>query len=159
VQSITVDANDIICAGGEFKNKSGHSFVAQWNGSGWSELGGKGDPFYSGSRVIRQIVGDSVGNVYVSGGFADLGGRLYLQHWNGKSWKQLAPPDTAGLSLTEVFSMVVDRKGTNNISQNILVRYHPATLTWTEVGYGTCSYRIICFEGVVSREGFKFLPR
>jgi hypothetical protein len=73
------------------------------------------DPFY-------QLVGDSVGNVYVAGDFRDGGGKYFLQHWNGKSWKQLSIPATAGISLSihDSHSMAMDKKG-------ILLCYRPQT--------------------------------
>ncbi len=97
IESIQLDANNNIYTGGKFTNKSGHAFIAKWNGNGWSEPGSKGDPFYTGSRPIYQIVGDSTGNVYVSGYFTGDEGNYYLERWNGSGWNQLQPADSTHL--------------------------------------------------------------
>lgn len=109
--SLTVDANRNIFVGGKFLNKGGHSYVAHWNGDYWSELGDKGNPAYFES--VNQLVGDSLGNLYVSGHSDWPVEQQGIHYWNGKSWEMLNVPDTSNLSLRLAGEnkMLVDNKG------------------------------------------------
>lgn len=85
VWAVTTDAAGNVYVGGNFKNANGHSYVAKWNGSTWSELGGV-DGLTHGSGVIYALTTDAAGNVYAAGDFEDANLHTYVAKFNGTSW-------------------------------------------------------------------------
>jgi hypothetical protein len=128
VKTISVDAAGTVYAGGKFLNKSGHAYVARWNGNKWDELGATGDPLYSNG--FSQLLGDSVGNVYVT---ANVGSSP-LQYWNGKTWRPMIIPDSLGLGffLAGSHSILLDKKGKLYVTgrKRSGNSYYDCILTW-----------------------------
>jgi hypothetical protein len=92
IQSICSDGLGNIYAAGGFTNTSGKRYVAKWNGSSWSELGGlNGLGASSGvnSKEIISICSDGLGNIYAAGSFTNTSGKRYVAKWNGSSWSEL----------------------------------------------------------------------
>src|SRR6185436_6645119 len=76
-----------IYAAGAFTNSSNNSYVAVWNGSSWSELGGANG--LAANQTIKSICTDAFGNVYAAGWFTNSSGNHYVAKWNGSSWSEL----------------------------------------------------------------------
>ena len=71
---------------GFFTDGDGNWYVAKWNGSAWSELGGtNSSPF---NFVIFSITTDVNGNVYAAGG-TNSNNYFYVAKWNGTGWSEL----------------------------------------------------------------------
>ncbi len=79
--------NGNLIVGGQFQTIGGASvpFLAQWNGSVWSSLGGRCNSQVSGFTVYN-------GNLIVQGAFDTIGGipANRIAEWNGSSWSPLS---------------------------------------------------------------------
>ena len=106
---------DIIChagiiyAVGEFNNStnpllttSSHYYVAEYNGTSWSELGGLNA--LSANNFINSVNADLIGNIYAAGDFTNgiawfngqqyvFTGHQYVAKWDGTSWSELGGLD------------------------------------------------------------------
>jgi hypothetical protein len=92
-------------AGGSF-GTSGVSFVAQWNGISWSDLG-----LDTGGLVNSLAVSGT--NLYVGGAFTNVGEVLAtnIATWNGSSWSPLGSGISGGFNGPFVDALAVS--GTN----------------------------------------------
>lgn len=75
INTICIDASGNLYAGGGFTNSSGSRYVAKWDGTTWSELGGPNALAASGD--ILSICTDASGNIYTAGGFLNSSGNIY----------------------------------------------------------------------------------
>jgi hypothetical protein len=87
INSITTDDNGNIYAGGAFANSNGNYYIAKWNGTKWSELGGTNTSTFN--NVIQSITTFNNSYVYGAGGFTNGNGKYYIAKWNGSSWSEL----------------------------------------------------------------------
>jgi hypothetical protein len=92
ISSICSDAYGNIYAGGSFTNGinasySGKRYVAKWNGSIWSELGGSNN-WLMDNQVFTACT-DNNGGIYIAGDFRNLYGKYYVAKWDGSTWKEL----------------------------------------------------------------------
>ncbi|MBX3164875.1 MAG: T9SS type A sorting domain-containing protein [Bacteroidetes bacterium] len=93
--SLCVDSTGNLYAAGNFKNSSGKPYVAKWNGSQWSQLGGNISNFYlypqdmGPSPKISSICSDGQGNIYAVGSFTNATGHFYVAKWDGNVWSEL----------------------------------------------------------------------
>jgi hypothetical protein len=102
--AITADASGNVYAAGKFTDAQGNEYVAKWNGTAWSELGGTTS---MGSTVqhgeITSLVLDASGNLYAGGGFLDAtSAHNTVMKWNGTRWSNaghydLLAQDNAGI--------------------------------------------------------------
>ena len=78
IESVCSDASGNIYAAGRFYNSSSpiHRYVAKWNGSTWSELGGLNG--LAANEYIRSICSDVSGNIYAAGLFTNSSGKYYV---------------------------------------------------------------------------------
>ncbi len=85
INSIATDAGGNVYAVGSFLdiNADGY-YVAKWNGTVWSELGGAPFGYY-----INSVATDAKGNVYAGGNFGDNTGNRFVNKWNGTTWSEL----------------------------------------------------------------------
>ena len=88
INCIAVDGSGNVYAAGEFTNSSGYYYVAQWNGSSWSEMGALSYALNANS-YITSITLDKNENVYVSGWFTDNNSQTYVARWDGTQWGEL----------------------------------------------------------------------
>jgi hypothetical protein len=95
VYALTVYGDKLI-AGGWFNTAGGiaANFVAQWDGTSWSALGGGiGDPGCPVCPFVRALTVYPIpnGNLIVGGNFASAGGTEAhsIAQWNGASWSSL----------------------------------------------------------------------
>ncbi|MFP5041120.1 T9SS type A sorting domain-containing protein [Parasediminibacterium sp. JCM 36343] len=87
ILTICSDANGNVYAAGAFYNSNQNYYVAEWDGSKWSELGGLNA--LAANNPIQSIQCDSKGNLYAIGGFTNSNGNSYIAKWDGSSWKRI----------------------------------------------------------------------
>jgi len=87
IYSVCSDHSGNIYAAGAFYDVStGFNYVAKYNGSVWSVLGGSGLP---ANGYINSICSDLAGNIYAAGNFTNSGGKYYVAKYDGSSWSEL----------------------------------------------------------------------
>jgi hypothetical protein len=87
-----------VYVGGRFGSIGGvtASNIARWDGEGWHKVGGA-DPADNGTNdVVRALVFDNNGNLYVGGDFNMVGGRAvgHVVGWDGSAWFLLGSEGT-----------------------------------------------------------------
>jgi len=114
IYSLATDKSGNIYAAGRFSdsviNYTGHPYVAQWNGSKWSELG-TGVNALSPNGYIKTILTDSLGNVYAAGSFTNAAGYYYVAKWNGTNWSELGTIGNTLNANLEIITMTMDHSG------------------------------------------------
>jgi hypothetical protein len=84
-------AGQVLIAGGEFAGAGGApvSFIAQWDGAAWSDLGGG---LGGAVRALASIgAGGQKPVLYAGGGFVEAGGTsaAHIAAWDGAAWSAL----------------------------------------------------------------------
>ena len=96
-------------AGGLFSSAgySPASYIAQWDGSSWAEVGFGGSVGGSVDTSVYALAA-SGGNLYVGGGFTTVGGITAnnIAVWNGSSWSALGS-GIDGSVYSQVFALAV----------------------------------------------------
>ena len=144
VYALCADTNGNIYAAGLFYNDSGYYYVAKWNGSSWSELGGMNTLHANGE--ILSICIDKYSNIYAAGTFSDTSGYLYVAKWDGTSWSEIGTGSNALKANSAINIVFVDTFGnvyaggtftdsTTDSSGNIYIAKWNGT-TWSELGTG-----------------------
>ena len=93
IRTVTSDAAGNIYVGGFFTNGSGPGlgkyYVAKFNGTSWSELGGLNA--LNANAPIFTLAVDIQGNVYAGGAFTNSSGRCYIAKWTAatNTWSEL----------------------------------------------------------------------
>ncbi|HEX7905106.1 MAG TPA: T9SS type A sorting domain-containing protein [Chitinophagaceae bacterium] len=93
IRTLTSDAKGNIYVGGFFTNGSGPGlgkyYIAKFNGSSWSELGGLNA--LNANGPIFTLAVDIQGNVYAGGAFTNSSGRCYVAKWTAatNTWSEL----------------------------------------------------------------------
>jgi len=85
VNALAAATNGYVYAGGYFTNANNDcrlGFIAQWNGSAWTNMG---EGF---SNVVNCLAVTTNGEVYAGGSFTNSGSfsRRYIAKWNGTAW-------------------------------------------------------------------------
>jgi hypothetical protein len=92
IATVAVDATGNVYTAGGFTNLNINNceYVAKWNGSTWSELGGtNSSTFGNSNNGISTLTIDNGGNVYAAGAFMNTFGKYYVAQWNGSAWGEL----------------------------------------------------------------------
>ena len=92
VHALALDSTGDLYAGGDFTEAGGDpdaDYIAKWDGSAWTSIGGPGSELNS---TVFAIAIDEVGRVYAGGEFSDAGGdpnadRIAM--WDGSGWNAL----------------------------------------------------------------------
>ncbi len=137
VGSVCTDVAGNIYAAGQFTNSNGKQYVAKWNGTSWSELGGLNG--LGANNIIYSICSDATGNIYAAGTFTNSSGNEYVAKFNGTIWSELGGLN--GLAVHNVISSIcADAIGNvyaagwfTNLSGNRYVAKFNGT-TWSELG-------------------------
>lgn len=144
VYALTSDPSGNLYAGGFFTNgfpTGGNAYVAKYDGTTWSELGGSGTSTIN--AFIRCLASDASGKIYAAGNFTNgptwPGGNRYVAVWDGSSWDEVGG---AGLSTfnNDINSLAVDGSGnlyaagsfTNASGKYYVAKWDGAT--WSELG-------------------------
>ena len=112
------------------------SYLARWNGSAWSSVGGGTDNWVHSLCVYDSGSG---ANLYAGGYFGHAGGQAVncIARWDGSAWHAL-PNDVVGSNPPDVKAMAVHDDGSG-----------PKLYTggiWTSVG-GVTSYNVARWDG------------
>ncbi len=73
-----------VYVGGAFTDTNNYEYVAKWNGTTWSELGGTANALNANGELIPMIIDDS-GNIYTAGAFTDANGYYYVAKYITRS--------------------------------------------------------------------------
>ncbi len=140
IVSLYVDATGNIYAGGTFTNGSsitnGKNYVAKFNGTSWSELGGLNA--LSANGFILKITSDVNNNIYASGQFYDSNSKDYVAKFDGTSWSALGGTSLAAIGAIE--GLETDAAGNvycGGLFYNGSHNYYVAKfdgLNWSELG-------------------------
>ncbi|MBP6623935.1 MAG: T9SS type A sorting domain-containing protein [Chitinophagaceae bacterium] len=85
INALCCDKQNHIYAAGAFQ-LTGMSYVAHYNGSSWSALGGT---TLAANDYIFALLADSSGNIYASGDFKNAQGFCYVAKWDGTNWNEV----------------------------------------------------------------------
>jgi hypothetical protein len=90
ISDLCVDPFGSVYAAGEFTNgvnvSYGNKYVAKWDGSSWSEVGGLNN--LGANALINSICSDMYGNLYAAGGFYNNQSHQYVAKFNSTSTLQ-----------------------------------------------------------------------
>ena len=114
ISTIAIDDTGYVYANGV--NSSGNNFVAKWNGSTWSELGGSNSftalmgitPNVGIGGDIESIVTDNSGNLYAAGNITEI--HPFISKWNGSKWSKVQTGNDT-LPLNVVANLAIDNSG------------------------------------------------
>ena len=119
---------------GLFTNGNGNYFVAKWDGSKWSELGGINSSKFN--KEVYTIKTDAFGNLYAAGNFTNSVGKYYVAKYNGNSWIELGTNDT--FTTSSITPICSDASGNiYGVVKNILGDNYVAKwdgTKWNELG-------------------------
>lgn len=144
IACIISDSFGNIYAAGQFSNISGNVYVAKYNGSTWSALGGPNGGFQKDAAnnvlgFIESLCIDTSGNIYAAGNFINSLGKRYVAKYNGNAWSELGGLN--GLSAnTYINSVCSDASGNiyaagyfwNSSFKRYVAKYDGST--WGELG-------------------------
>jgi hypothetical protein len=100
--------NDLLYAGGQFKDASGNYYVAKWTGSNWEQLGtGMGSSYTS--ALTYPICVDKDHNVYTLA--RNPANRSCVMKWDGINWSELGTGANALNPNHEIFAVCTDKDG------------------------------------------------
>ncbi len=117
IQTLTTDVGGNVYAAGGFTNSNGKFYVAKWNGSGWSELGGTNTSKFFGTYGINTLTTDAGGNVYAAGWFTNSNGKHYVAKWNGSGWSELGGTNNSTFS-SYINTLTTDAGGNVYVAGN-----------------------------------------
>jgi len=106
IYNLCADNNGNIYAAGDFTNTSGKWYVAKYNGTTWSELGGLNA--LNANDEISTICVDLQGNLY-----AYIYASGNVKKWNGATWTNIGGPaeNTSPISFLQKRIMCTDPQG------------------------------------------------
>ena len=82
VKAMALDANGNLYAGGSIDDDNGNVYVAKWDGTTWTELGGTGSGSFGAQGQIEAVAFDRNGNLFASGNLLK-NSTTYIGMWNG----------------------------------------------------------------------------
>lgn len=142
IYGMTSDPAGNIYAAGFFYNASVKRYVAKWDGTTWSELGGTNA--LGANDMIYTITSDPAGNIYAAGTFQNASGQRYVAKWDGTSWSQLGTgTNPLGTSNNyPIKTLTSDPAGniyaagsfTNSSGKQFVAKWNGSS--WTELGTG-----------------------
>jgi Secretion system C-terminal sorting domain len=99
-----------IYVGGDLINSSGKSYVAKFDGTTWSELGGANSFGASANGGVYTICSDKYGNIYAAGQFRNSSGNFYVAKFNGTTWSELVGSNSLAAN-NIIYSICSDPSG------------------------------------------------
>lgn len=150
ISSITTDSNGNVYASGQLFNSTFSYYVAKWDGTSWSELGGPNSTFFvpgNGYYGINALATDASGNIYAGGDFLNSNGVPFVAKWNGTAWSELGGSNSMNIAQAYfgILSISVDAGGNvyaagdigNSNYYDFIAKWDGTA--WSEVG-GTNSF-------------------
>jgi hypothetical protein len=145
IQSICSDPAGNIYAAGKFSNGAysfqGLQYVAKWNGTTWSEVGGLNA--LSANYYINSICSDAKGNIYAGGDFF-WEGHGYVAKWDGTTWSETGGATGTLASNSTINTICTDKAGnifaaghfTNSSGLNYVAKYNSGTTGINQITQG-----------------------
>jgi len=138
IETITTDSSGNIYAAGNFYDINSNSYVIEWNGTIWTELG-TGTNALNANKPIASIIANKSGNIYAGGSFTNAKGKYYVAEWNGTSWSELGGTNALGAN-GKINTIVTDKSGniyaagafTDGSGYNYVAKWNGTS--WTELG-------------------------
>ncbi len=139
--SMTIDPHNNIYATEYFDSVTGgyYPYVAEWNGTNWTEVGAGANPFHPDSTILS-LANDGNGNVYAAGEFTDAQNYIYVSKWDGTAWSELGTGANALNANNSIESVITDASGNvyaagrfTNASGNVYVAKWDGS-TWSDLG-------------------------
>jgi hypothetical protein len=146
VLCMAADAAGNVYAAGKFVNSGPlNSYVAKWDGSSWTELGGVGATSLKANAMIQTITTDAAGNVYAAGAFTNASGRYYVAKWDGTAWSEVGALNAN----SQIYKIATDAAGnlyaagnfTNLAGMRYVARWNGTS--WSELGTGLPASEVI----------------
>jgi hypothetical protein len=139
--SLCSDFNGNIYAAGRFTNSANNRYVAKFDGTKWSELGGSNS---LGSNLdILSLLSDATGNIYAAGSFTNSANKRYVAKFDGTKWSELGA-GANGLNIDgNIFSICIDLTGNIYAAgnfRNLKDKHYVAKFNgngWFEIGTST----------------------
>lgn len=139
IRTLCSDADGNIYAAGDFTNginNSGKRYVAKWDGSTWSEVGGLNA--LSANSYITSICADKNGNLYAAGGFTNSSDYRYVAEYTGGNWFEMTASHPLNAN-SVIYALCTDAQGnvyaagafTNAVGKQYVARY---TTDWGDLG-------------------------
>lgn len=134
---LTTDPAGTVYAAGKFTNAGPmNAYVAKWDGSAWTELGGSGATSLKANAMIQTITTDTKGTVYAAGAFTNASGKYYVASWDGSTWSELGTLNANG----QIYTLTTDASGnlyaagdfTNLAGMRYVAKWNGTK--WTELG-------------------------
>ncbi len=137
IYAVLADASGNVYSAGDFTNSSSKRYVAKWDGTGWSELGGANGIKASGT--IYCMTQDNYGNIYAAGSFQNSSYKSYVAKWDGTSWTELGGVNSLAANNT-IWCLCSDKFGNiyaagdfKNANSNTYIAKWDGT-NWSELG-------------------------
>ena len=137
IWSLNSDNSGNLFAAGGFTNVNGKNYVAKWDGSNWSELGGSNSSTFNNG--IMTVCSDAIGNVYAAGSFTNANGKRYVAKWNGSGWSELGGNNSSTFN-SSIKTITIDAGGnvyaagyfTNANGKYFVAKWNGSN--WSELG-------------------------
>ena len=150
IQTILTDKIGNVYVAGGFRDginyKDGYFYVAQWNGSSWSEMG-TGSNGLNANNWIYTLALDDTGNVYAAGAFNIVHNSdttKYVAKWNGIGWTEVGNSSNYLRAKQLIESVILDKSGNiyaaGGFSDSLTKAYYVAKWngkTWSQLGTGS----------------------
>lgn len=116
ITDFDADQSGNLYAVGTIFNSSNELYVAKWNGTSWSQVGGTTTFSTSSTNPPNCVKIGANGNVYVAGGITDANGYYYVAKWDGNTWSKVG----TGMNFTDNISdLAFDASGNIYVSGNL----------------------------------------
>lgn len=137
IWSLCSDKNGNIYASGMITNSFGNYYVAKFDGTNWSEVGGVNSLAANG--FVTRICVDTFGNLYAAGQFTNQNGNYYVAKFNGATWSELGGLNSLAAN-NGIGAIEADQTGNiyasgnfTNLNNNNYVAIFNGT-NWSELG-------------------------
>jgi hypothetical protein len=157
IYKICSDSKGNIYAAGSFTNSANNKYVAKFDGTKWSELGGS-NSLGSGLDNINSLISDSKGNIYANiFKYIGVGGKAYIAKFDGTDWKELGGINS--LVVSNINTIFIDSKdniyaAVNNIVgseyKSYIVMFNGSN--WSILGGGSDPFKGISSVNVLSTD-------
>ena len=150
IQSMAYDTQlDLVYLGGNFKDKSGHQFIIQYNpGSMTYKSLGNGlaeSPFNS---AIQSLAIDTANILYVAGKFTNKKGNQYVTAYEGHTWYDLGSGPRDQPFNADIYSLAFDALDnlyaggifTNKAGKEYVAEYDFVLGDWVSLGDGPAKF-------------------